>query len=262
MILDIMGLPSRCERYGDRGEEVLLLHGWGVGLDGYLAPLAEALSADCRVTALDFPGHGGSAKPRETWGVPEYARWVGGVMEALALGPQTVIAHSFGGRVALWLAAREPRLVRRLVLTGAAGLMREKTPEELARAERYQRQKERLGRLASLPLLGGAARRAQRALRDRHSSPDYLALDEDMKATFVRIVNQDLQGLLPEVRQPTLLVWGERDEQTPLWMGQRMAREIPDAALIPFEGRGHFAYLEELPRFVSIVRAFIREDGR
>ncbi|MHC1786874.1 MAG: alpha/beta fold hydrolase [Christensenellales bacterium] len=259
-MIDVLGIPSHVEQYGTRGEEILLLHGWGVDLAGYLAPLAQALAGDYRVTALDFPAHGLSGRPGETWGVAEYAAWVKALMTALRLPPQTLIAHSFGARVAIHLAAREPALVRRLVLTGAAGLIREKTPAEEAEARRYQQQKLQLERLAALPLLGRAARAAQTALRDRRSSPDYKALDEDMKKTFVRIITQDLAPLLPEIKQSTLLIWGEQDTQTPLWMGQRMAEAIPDAALIPFAGRGHFAYLEELPRFVSIVQAFIRED--
>ena len=262
MMIDILGIPSRHERYGDRGEPVLLLHGWGVDLDRFLAPVGKALAGQYQVTALEFPGHGQTGKPKQPWGVPEYAAWVNALLQALDLGPQTIIAHSFGGRVALWLAAHEPQLVRRLVLTGAAGLMREKTAEEQAKAQRYQQQKQRLEKLSRLPLIGQTALAAGKKLRDRHSSPDYLALDEDMKATFVRIINQDLAGLLPNISQPTLLIWGTQDSETPLWMGEKMAKDIPDAALIPFEGRGHFAYLEELPRFVSIVQAFIREDSK
>ena len=112
-----------------------------------------------------------------------------------------------------------------------------------------------------MPLLGRGAQALQRKLRDRHSSPDYLEADEDMKETFVRIVSQDLRPLLGQVVQPTLLVWGDRDDATPLWMGQEMERGIRDAALVVFEGRGHFAYLEEAGRFAAIVKALIREDA-
>ena len=57
-----------------------------------------------------------------------------------------------------------------------------------------------------------------------------------------------------------MLVWGDQDDATPLWMGQAMEKEMKDAALVVFEGRGHFAYLEELRRFVNLVKAFIGED--
>jgi len=173
-----------------------------------------------------------------------------------------VIAHSFGGRVAIWLAAQEPALIRRLVLTGAAGLMPQKTAAQEADGRRYQRQKQRLELLKALPLLGHLAQVAQQRLRDKRSSPDYKALDEGMKKTFVRIITQDLRPMLHLVQQPTLLIWGNQDKETPLWMGKVMADEIKDAALITFEGRGHFAYLEELSRFARIVQAFITEDSK
>ncbi len=262
MTIDVLGIPSRYEQYGTAGEEVLLLHGWGVTLDSCLSPLAGALQADCRVTALEFPAHGMTGKPAQTWGVPEFAAWVKAMMAALGLGPQTVIAHSFGGRVALWLAAHEPGLVMRLVLTGAAGLMPKKTAAREADELRYQHQRQQLERLKSLPLVGNIAKAAQDRLRDKRSSPDYKALDEGMKKTFVRIITQDLRPILAHIEQPTLLIWGDQDTETPLWMGRTMEEEIKDAALITFEGRGHFAYLEELPRFARIVQAFITEDTK
>ena len=54
-----------------------------------------------------------------------------------------------------------------------------------------------------------------------------------------------------------LLIWGANDTATPLWMGQRMEKEIGDAALIVFENCGHFAYLEQYARFMAIVRQFL-----
>ena len=114
MILDIWACPPL--RNTATGEEVLLLHGWGVGL--------TATWPRWRGAQRRLPGDGaGLPRPRQLRQAPGdlgragYARWVGGVMEAWPW-PQTVIAHSFGSRVALWLAAREPRLVRHLVLTG------------------------------------------------------------------------------------------------------------------------------------------------
>ena len=258
----ILGIPSHIEQYGRAGEEVLLLHGWGkpVTLKRHLEPLALALAEDYHVTALEFPAHGQTGKPAGVWGVPEFAAWVKAAMERMNLRDVTVVAHSFGGRVALWLAAKEPQLIRRLVLTGAAGLSRDKTPQEEAEALRYKKLQDRLSKLKSLPLLGKGVESVQRTLRDKRSSQDYRDADEDIKPSFVKIVSMNLRPILGEVKQPALLVWGDQDDATPLWMGRTMEKEMKDAALIVFEGRGHFAYLEELGRFVTLVKAFIGED--
>ena len=98
---------------------------------------------------------------------------------------------------------------------------------------------------------------AEEKLRQKYGSRDYNALDEEMRKTFVKVIQLDLADCLPLIRQPVLLIWGDRDTETPLWMGQKMEREIPDAGLVILEGGSHFAYLEQAPRFNAIVRTFL-----
>lgn len=264
MMTQVQGIPCHYEQLGAGDRHVLLLHGWGreVSAEKHLMPLARLLADDYRVTMLDFPAHGDSGKPDGAWGVPEFAAFVKAFVTQLDLPPLTVVAHSFGGRVALWLAAYEPQLVQRLVLTGAAGLKKPQSRRDRLRASFYKAAQKGLGLFRCLPLVGEGIGRYRKALRDRRSSADYLACDEDVKPSFVKIVSQDLRPLLPLIRQPSLLIWGDRDEATPLFMGQEMANSIPDAALIVFQGRGHFAYLEELQRFAGIAKAFIVEDEK
>ena len=80
-----------------------------------------------------------------------------------------------------------------------------------------------------------------------------------MRATFVKVVNLDLSDRLSLIRQPVLLLWGDKDTETPLWMGQQMERDIPDAGLVVLEGGTHFAYLEQAARFNMIVKHFLEE---
>lgn len=261
---DILGIPSHIEQYGKHGPQVLLLHGWGPGvvhLKSHLQPVAQALQGACRVTAVDFPAHGQTGNPPAPWGVAEYAAWTLALIQELDLAPVAIVAHSFGGRIALHLAARQPQVVRSLVITGGAGLRREQTPEEKKRAQAYQKQKAALENMKSHRLLRPMIERVEESMRRRHGSADYLALPAELRPTLVKIVNEDLRPLLAEVKQPVMLVWGEKDDATPLWMGQTMQQELADAGLEVFKGRGHFAYLEELDRFCSIVKALVKEDG-
>lgn len=265
MNTSVLGIPTHYEQAGDQGENILLLHGWGPGtvtLDAHLMPVLKLLAKDHRVTALEFPAHGNTGKPAGDWFVSDYAMWVKAFIEMYGLAPVTIVAHSFGGRVALWLAANEPLLVQRMILTGCAGLRREPTEAEQRRAQSYQSRKRLLEKVARLPLVGVVARKALDGLRKRHGSADYLALPDDLRGTFVNIVNEDLRPLLQRVHQPVMLVWGDRDTATPLWMARTMEAEMPDAGLYIFEGRGHFAYLEEAPQFARIVSALIREDQK
>jgi pimeloyl-ACP methyl ester carboxylesterase len=75
---------------------------------------------------------------------------------------------------------------------------------------------------------------------------------------MVKLVNADLRPLLGRLRAPTLLIWGERDEETPLRDGRLMESMIPDAGLVVFEGSGHFAYAEQPDRFGRVVDVFLR----
>jgi pimeloyl-ACP methyl ester carboxylesterase len=81
-----------------------------------------------------------------------------------------------------------------------------------------------------------------------------------MRGTLVRIVNEDLRTVLPNLHLPVLLIWGDKDTDTPIADGQLMERLIPDAGLVVFEGAGHYAYLEQAARFCTIVAVFLRDD--
>ena len=250
------GAQVHVEQWGEQGTPVLLLHGWGCAIS-HFEPIINDLKKDHRVTALDFPGHGQSGRPPEPWGVPEYAECVKAVMGQMHLEKCDLIAHSFGGRVALWLAANEPHMVNRMILTGCAGLRSEPTEEQKKRSAVFQKKKKLLQGLAKAPVVGFAAENLLEKLRKKYGSADYNALDAEMRKTFVKVISQDLRPLLPKIQASTLLVWGENDSATPLWMGQVMEKEIPDAGLVIFENDDHFAYLHEWPRFLAVARAFL-----
>lgn len=262
MMLQIDGREVHAERLGE-GPQVLLLHGWGPGsvsLEKQLLPIAARLKGKFEAHMLDFPGHGQSAPPGD-WGVEEYAEWTLKAMTGLGLGRPHLIAHSFGGRVALYLAAHYPERVRSLTLTGCAGLRPRKTPGSRLNSLVY-----RLGKagLSALNLFPGARERSAawlRSLRSAFSSADYLATPESLRGSFSRVVREDLRPLLPKISQKALLVWGERDTATPLWMGEAMRREIPDARLLVYESDDHFAYLNQPARFVTAVETFLEEVG-
>lgn len=257
MRLQAKGVEIHYEQMGESGPNLLLLHGWGCSTK-HFEPIARELSKNYRVTVIDFPAHGESGRPPEPWGVKEFAECVKDLMGQLDIAPADLIAHSFGGRVALYLAANEPQLVNRMVITGGAGLKKEQTEEQKKRSAEYQKKKKLLQNLAKLPLIGSAAEKSLDALRKKYGSADYNALDEEMRKTFVKVISEDLRPLLPKINASTLLIWGENDKDTPLWMGQAMEKEIQDAGLVIFENDDHYAYLRQWPRFVAVVQAFLK----
>lgn len=252
------GAKVHYELQPGEGSKVVLLHGWGCSTK-LMEPVAGRLSGKHSVLSLDFPGHGESGRPPEPWGVPEYAACLKELLTALDFLPCSVIAHSFGARIAIWLAGEEQAPFQKLILTGAAGIKAPSTPENERRSRTYKRLKRWNQLLKKAGVFGSLPDRLEEQLRQKFGSADYNALDAEMRKTFVRIVQQDLTSSLPNIKQPTLLIFGDQDTETPLWMGKKMEELIPDAGLVTLNGT-HFVYLEQLNAFITIVERFLSED--
>ena len=78
-----------------------------------------------------------------------------------------------------------------------------------------------------------------------------------MRGTFRAMIAADLRERMPRMRASTLLVWGDQDDDTPLWMGQRMEELIPDSGLVVLEGAGHYSYADSPGQFRAVARQFL-----
>jgi pimeloyl-ACP methyl ester carboxylesterase len=239
----------------DDGPVVLLLHGWGSSAS-IMRPIAEWLEADYLVFNLDLPGHGQSPPPPEAWGVPEHAELVRHVAERLVDGPYTVVGHSNGGRIGLYLASEEspPADLVRLALIGPSGIRRKRT------IAFHVRRFAAVALKAPFALLPATAR-AFGLDWLRHSlvwrllgSSDYRNLEGVMRDTFVKTVNCYLEERLPRVGIPVLLYRGDRDDSISAEQITKMEALLPDAGLVIVEGAGHYAFLDR----PDVVRASLR----
>ncbi len=254
MFFEYGGVKLYYEISGAGTEPVLLLHGWGGSSQSWL-PVARDLGVSKKVINLDFPGFGNSTEPSVPWSVTEYRDITQKLLEELGLDRIELIAHSFGGRVALMLSEARPQLISRQVLTGCAGLINTETANSGSALHSLSRLYDNA---VSRRLLGDkGVSKLKNALRSRFGSADYKAASPMMRECFQRVIKQDLGYCLAAIQASTLLVWGQNDTATPLWMGKKMEQEIADAALIVFENSGHFAYLEQYARFIAIVRQFL-----
>jgi pimeloyl-ACP methyl ester carboxylesterase len=233
---------------------IVVLHGWGAQIEA-VESIVAPLAAETEVIAIDLPGFGESAEPPEPWSSEDYAEFVAKLLASEGVSRCHLIGHSRGGAIAICLAVQQPSLVGRLVLCDPAGLR----PK---RGWKYRRRVAvaKLGRV--IGLLGPPGRRLQDRIRSRVASTDYAEASPAMRETFRRVIAEDLADHLPRISVPCLLVWGSADEDTPLWMGERMAALLPDGALIVFEGAGHFAYADQPGRFAQVSRHFLCEQPR
>jgi pimeloyl-ACP methyl ester carboxylesterase len=188
--------------------------------------------------------------------VDAYARFMIQFLDELAVDRAHLVGHSHGGRVSIALAADAQDRVGRLLLVDSAGLR----PK---RGWKYRRRVAvaKFGRL--IAMLGGApGRRLQERMRARVASRDYLEASETMRGTFRAVIATDLSDRLARIGAPTLLVWGDRDDDTPLWMAHRMEELIPDAGLVILEGAGHYSYADAPGQFRAVARRFLLEQPR
>ena len=257
MIFELNGAKMYYERHGDTGRPLVLLHGWG-GSHASMGPIIRDMAPARRILAVDFPGHGQSPEPPCPWSVTEYCEITRALMAFEGFEGADVIAHSFGGRVTLMLAAEHPEMVDRILLTGCAGLPNRAGGTLSARTRAYKALRRIIDNAFTRRAFGARVDNWREALIQKFGSADYRALSPSMRPTFNLVINQDLTGCLEKIAAPTLLIWGVNDTATPIWMGEKMEKEIKDAALIRFEGAGHFAYLEQYPRFIAIAREFLK----
>ena len=255
MIFEYNGVKLFYEISGEGVQNVLLLHGWGGSSESWL-PVARDLSVSKHVINLDFPGFGKSSEPLSPWSVTEYRDILLALLSELKIIKTELIAHSFGGRVALMLNEANPELISRQVLTGCAGLLNTDTSNSGCALHTLSKFYDNA---VSRKLLGEkGVNKIKNLLRSHFGSEDYKNASPMMRECFQLVLKQDLSYCLPRITAPTLLIWGQNDAATPLWMGKRMEQEISDAALIVFENSGHFAYLEQYARFIAIVKQFLQ----
>lgn len=213
------------------------MHGWGGNLESF-ATIPTYFSKNYRVTVVDFYGFGETPHPTYPLFVDDYADGIVELIEHYNMQKATLICHSFGGRVGILLAFKRPELIEKLVLTSSAGVKPRRGLKYYFKIYRHK-----LLKKLNIPHKAG--------------SGDYRKLSPIMRQTFKNVVNDDLTCALDKIFLSTLLIWGSKDKDTPIYMAKKMLSKISDSGLIIFKGAGHFAYLTNLGAFCAVTERFL-----
>ncbi len=248
-VIDIDGVKLHYTVEGS-GKPLILMHGWGCSHQT-VASIAAVAAESHTVYNVDFPGFGESPEPPEVWGVEQYTRLIEEFARRLGLERPSLAGHSFGGRVGLLFASRGD--VDKLILIDAAGVKPRRSLKYYYKVYSFKLMK-CLMRL----IFGrqGAERRIE-AQRARRGSADYASSSPRMRAILSKVVNEDLKSVMPSIKAPTLLIWGEDDTATPMRDARTMERLIPDAGLVSFPGCGHYSFLDNRGQFAAVLRSFL-----
>jgi pimeloyl-ACP methyl ester carboxylesterase len=257
-VLRTSGLEVAYRRAGD-GPPLLLLH--GAASDGrFWRPQLDALADELTVIAWDEPGAGRSSDRPSDFGLPDYARCLAALIESLELGPAHVAGLSWGGTVALELYRHEPDMVATLILIDTYAGWKGSLPAEEVRA-----------RVEGL--------HAMLAASDEDFDPslpgifgpdppaDAVALVEEMAADvrpamlesqLLVMAGADQRDVLSRINVPTLLIWGEEDARSPLYVARQFEDAVPDAEVLVIPGAGHCSTLERPEQVNAAILEFCR----
>ena len=216
----------------------MLLHGYLSSKEAFAAQV-RYFSKFYRVTAIDFLGFGGSRYLTSAFSVDDYANWTKEVFALLDVKNPHVIAHSFGCRVAVKLASRDPSFFDKILLTGAAGVI-------LKRGLTYH-VKVRAYRLVK--------KFAPKFAERKFGSEEYRSLSPIMKESYKKIVNEDLRACARKIENEVLFVEGEGDTVTPIEEVNAYLVCLKRGKLLTMPG-GHFAFAEYPAAFNLIAEDF------
>jgi len=249
----INGLRLRYRTAGTPGgRPVIIMHGWGCKAETMIL-FEETIAAccGCAVYNLDLPGFGLSQEPDKTYGIADYTDTVERFADALNLDSPILIGHSFGGRIAILYASR--RQTSGVILVDAAGVKPRRSLRYYIKVYSFKAIKH----IAPLLLGKKKAEKMIELRRGKSGSADYAAASPVMRAILSRVVNEDLRSVMPAIKAPTLLLWGENDTATPMRDARIMERLIPDSGLVSFPGCGHYSFLDNPVQTRAIVISFI-----
>ncbi len=256
-------------RYVDEGQgaPVVMIHGFASSLETWAAVRPTLVTAGHRVVALDLRGFGWTSRPPGDYSSDAQARLVLDLMDHLGIERAAVVAHSYGGGVALRVAMMAPARVSRLALYDAwaydaqlpaffHAARADGVGEAMFAAWYGERVEDRMAlafhdpRFVTIELIDAV----EAALRRPGTYAAALAAVRGMH--YERV-----EGRYRTVSQPTLLLWGREDRVTPLAVGERLVRDLPGARLVVYPGCGHFPMIEHAAQSTAELSRFLAEDA-
>lgn len=256
------------------GPPVLMVHGLGGSWRNWLENIPY-LARRHRVIALDLPGFGTSPLPEEQITIGSYGDFLVEYADALDLSPETaLVGHSMGGFISTEAAIARPERFSSLVLVAAAGIT-------YASITTSQKDLAKVIVKAMMPIAAGSLERGFTRSRLRSAQfagvfahPTRISREMlwelgsyamgapgGVQAAYA-LAGYDTRDRLPEIRIPTLLIWGNRDLLVPVPAAFAYRRKIQDAELSLLDDTGHMIQMERPARFNHDVEEFVDRHRR
>ena len=234
------------------GEPVIFLHGWLTDLET-MRPLTTNLVKKFKVYLVDVVGFGKSSLPEEPLNSNDFAEFLKEFMEKLNIVNPVLIGHSNGGRIIINAVGKDMVKAKKIVLIDSAGIKPKRSMEYYLKISMLKTGKLFLNLLPNTE----KTREFKDRLRNKVGSSDYKASPIVLKDTMKIIINEDVKNILPNIKVPTLLIWGSLDTATPISDAKIMEKLIPDCGLVEYPYGTHFSYLENLENCKLVLDSFL-----
>jgi pimeloyl-ACP methyl ester carboxylesterase len=223
---------------------ILILHGWGSCAKNW-SPVKKLLeNQGYKVFIPDLPGFGENKvftshtsldasrltrvfgenpPPLQVWTINDYVEWVENYCEENNLSQFYLLGHSFGGTVAIKFTIKKPEKIEKLFLAASAGIRKKSIKIKIIKTSANFFKK-----LAFLPFFGFFRKIFYKFI----IKSDYLYVRGDiMRETYLKIIEQDISEDFFKISVPTIIIWGKKDNVTPLKHAYFIKEQIPGAKL-------------------------------
>ena len=232
-------------------ETILILHGWGRGNFSWQETKQILEKNGFLVFAPDLPGFGQEPPPEKPWALDDYLEWINEYINKNELTEFFLLGHSFGGRLAIKLAARYHEKLKGLILVSAAGLKSTANVRET----RISTLASYLKKLAFLPGYNFFRKFFYRFIIKKS---DYFEAKGVMKGTLIKVISEDMTPLLEKIKMPALIIWGENDKTLPVADGYLMNKKIENSRLVIMKGIDHTPQLEAPELLAQKIIDFVK----
>lgn len=263
MHFDFAGKQVYFELHG-QGEPLLVLNGIFMNCASW-ASLAPSLSPSHRLILVDLLDQGSSARMTGDYGQALQGEMVNSLLKHLSIESCNILGISYGGQVAIRVAAAHPQLVKRLILANTTAYV---SPwlEDLGRGWAYALSSYDARQFfkTCMPLIYSPGfysanivwlHAREQAFQERFT--------KDVYDAFLRLLRSteglDLRAHLPEIAAPTLVISSDCDYITPLADQKLIVQRIPHAQQVVLKDCGHASMYEKPVEFVSLVLSFLAD---
>lgn len=232
---------------------ILLVHGWADRLETFNS-LAQGLSKNYTVLALDLPGFGKSQAPKEVWNLDNYAHFLAAFLQKLSPANDlcAIVGHSNGGAVVIRGIALRLLAPKKLVLLASSGV------RDTDKIKRFAiKMVAKTGKVVTFWLPQKTKKQLQKKLYGTVGSD--MLVSPELQETFKKTVRQDIQKDAVQIDIPTLLMYGDQDTATPLGsVGKKLHKLIKNSLLETIPGADHFVHHAQPAHIATLILEFLK----